>query len=731
MNLGRIIISFSFFLFFSTTVFAQLSGTKTIGGTSPDYATFSAAATDLNTNGVNGAVIFNVAPGTYIEQFTLSNIVGTNSVNTITFQSSNGDSTSVIIQYASSSSAIDNYVVKLDGTDYITFKSLTITRPGTSSYSVVFTVVGASNDVHIENCIFKNYAINSTANAAALFYVPNGGLHSSFNQVFLNNRFVNGSIGIFSFGPSSNSPSTGMFIRGNSFENQGIFAMQLYYQEAPKVINNKVVSNTLNSNYVGLLGNYISKAFVFRNNKFILNKGTGLSLQASISNIQTGLITNNFISIASTSGKGIILNNSGYQNIYFNSIRMLGASAIGLKVTGSSSTANRFKNNIIQLDASGNCIETSNAPNAFNELNFNNYYFPNGNMGKYNTSTVYSTLATWQTATSKEGNSINVNPNFISNTDLHIINSAIALQGTSANTSPYSLTDIDGILRNTLTPDIGADEFTISDLAIDSVYINTQMCLGEEYQMKIDIKNESTAVINALLPVFYRIDTLGAIQLGLANIVNLAPDSIFSYIPINKINANSLGIHLLQVFISVQNDADSSNNVSSFNFLVSDYPISNLPNDTTTCGGKTMLLDPGAGYDSYLWYDGTTNPTYSLDSTGIGYGGKFISVSIIDNGCSIKDSALVLFKNCTGIENTSLKHSISIFPNPASEYISIDNQSSAFIHSMEIIRADGQLVRKVKTAGTNRIDISDLANGLYYLLIETEQGHTVKKFVKK
>ena len=262
MNLGRIIISFSFFLFFSTTVFAQLSGTKTIGGTSPDYATFSAAATDLNTNGVNGAVIFNVAPGTYIEQFTLSNIVGTNSVNTITFQSSNGDSTSVIIQYASSSSAIDNYVVKLDGTDYITFKSLTITRPGTSSYSVVFTVVGASNDVHIENCIFKNYAINSTANAAALFYVPNGGLHSSFNQVFLNNRFVNGSIGIFSFGPSSNSPSTGMFIRGNSFENQGIFAMQLYYQEAPKVINNKVVSNTLNSNYVGLLGNYISKAFV-------------------------------------------------------------------------------------------------------------------------------------------------------------------------------------------------------------------------------------------------------------------------------------------------------------------------------------------------------------------------------------------------------------------------------------------------------------------------------------
>ena len=59
-----------------------------------------------------------------------------------------------------------------------------------------------------------------------------------------------------------------------------------------------------------------------------------------------------------------------------------------------------------------------------------------------------------------DANSISVEPNFISDTDLHLISSFLNESGT-----PLSevLEDIDGEVRDTLNPDIGADEFDAPD----------------------------------------------------------------------------------------------------------------------------------------------------------------------------------------------------------------------------------------------------------------------------
>ncbi len=63
-------------LIISAYAFSQLSGTYTIGGAAPDYATFNAAVTDLNALGVSGAVVFNVRTGTYTEQVLVPSITG-------------------------------------------------------------------------------------------------------------------------------------------------------------------------------------------------------------------------------------------------------------------------------------------------------------------------------------------------------------------------------------------------------------------------------------------------------------------------------------------------------------------------------------------------------------------------------------------------------------------------------------------------------------------------------
>jgi len=71
-------------------------------------------------------------------------------------------------------------------------------------------------------------------------------------------------------------------------------------------------------------------------------------------------------------------------------------------------------------------------------------------------------LADWQTEAAQDLNSISVTPVFVSSTDLHIVpDSNMTLDNLGkpiADVGP----DIDGDIRSTSTPDMGADEFTSS-----------------------------------------------------------------------------------------------------------------------------------------------------------------------------------------------------------------------------------------------------------------------------
>ncbi|MCB8994072.1 MAG: hypothetical protein H6538_00520 [Bacteroidales bacterium] len=113
---GIVIIFFFCFSILSLPLKAQLSGVKTINPSGGNYTSFTAAITDLTTQGINGPVIFNVASGTYNEQVVIPEITGASAVNTIVFQSQSGDSSQVILSY-NSTSAANNFTLKLNNSD--------------------------------------------------------------------------------------------------------------------------------------------------------------------------------------------------------------------------------------------------------------------------------------------------------------------------------------------------------------------------------------------------------------------------------------------------------------------------------------------------------------------------------------------------------------------------------------------------------------------------------------
>ena len=117
-------------LLMSINCFAQLSGLKSIPG---DYSTVALAVADLNFQGVGtGGVIFDVAAG---HTETVSNLVVNiranlpSSSNTVIFRKS-GTGSNPLITAAPGSSATADGIIKISGSDYITFDAIDLlTRP--------------------------------------------------------------------------------------------------------------------------------------------------------------------------------------------------------------------------------------------------------------------------------------------------------------------------------------------------------------------------------------------------------------------------------------------------------------------------------------------------------------------------------------------------------------------------------------------------------------------------
>ncbi len=77
-------------------VWAQaLSGTYTIGGSTPHYPSLTAAVSDLHAKGISGPVVFDIQPGTYTERIVLRRVSGTSSANTIIFKGAGKSATTI------------------------------------------------------------------------------------------------------------------------------------------------------------------------------------------------------------------------------------------------------------------------------------------------------------------------------------------------------------------------------------------------------------------------------------------------------------------------------------------------------------------------------------------------------------------------------------------------------------------------------------------------------------
>ncbi|PLW95316.1 MAG: hypothetical protein C0592_00440, partial [Marinilabiliales bacterium] len=433
------------------------NGTYYILTATPDFNSFTDAGLALSDWGVDGPVNILAETGTYNEQIVIDTIPGASALNTVTFASETGLNTDVILQYQATG-ASDNYVVLLNGTDYVGFENMTMRSDSAITYGNVITMQGGCNYNTFNNNIIEGIYSTSSTTRTINCYNDN----VDIGNVFSNNEILKGYYGVYFYGSSTNKKSGNKFIN-NTIGDYYYYGLYAAYNDSVTISGNTLYnSSTAGTNY-HLYSYYNDNGTEITGNN-IMGTGTstfyGLYLYYNnASSTGTNLVANNFISYTGSgtgTAYGLYCYYTNYTDIYFNSVHIAGGSTSagrGLYQTGGSGNVNIANNNFV--NTGGGYAYYINTPGVINTSDFNNYYVTGSTLAYW--SGDRTDLAALQAINFKDTASITVDPIFYSSTDLHT--GQYFLYGTGTDIIGIT-TDIDGDARNT-PPTIGADEYNL------------------------------------------------------------------------------------------------------------------------------------------------------------------------------------------------------------------------------------------------------------------------------
>lgn len=505
---------------------AQLSGSYTINPTqsagNTNYQNWASAVSDLLSGsrsdggtaqgpGVNGAVVFTVYDTVYNNvSIEITAISGASASNTVTFRSRNGDSSRCVLKNASSSSSTGDFVLHLNGADYLRFEKIGFERTGTNTYC---TVVQLSNDADYNTftrCYLRGRRMPSSSSLGfqygigSCFYFTGNADYTEITQC----RLLYGYNGIYAA-----TTCSGNLFQRNTLDTSGSSGMYITSQTGLKVLNNQMRMGDFGANQ----GHYVSYALRIESSASMVVAGNRIQMLAvngqvvraviiastTSSAAAPTLVYNNFIYNAGGTGDctGFAVYACSYLNFHHNNVYInssLSSSAGYYHYPQYSNSYIRLVNNNFINKGSGYAINVPGTNiNDIDSLDYNNYFSNGTNLGNWN-ATNYSSLSAWKSGTGRDANSLNVDPGYASNTDLHVSNISINGKGMR---SYWVIADIDGELRDTTSPDIGADEFfpATRDVGITTLDSPSVFCAGT-HRVKIRFQN-------------YGIDTLKSVQI--------------------------------------------------------------------------------------------------------------------------------------------------------------------------------------------------------------------------
>lgn len=236
-------------------------------------------------------------------------------------------------------------------------------------------------------------------------------------------------------------------------------------------------------------------------------------------------------------------------------------------------------------------------------------------------------------------------------------------------------------------------------------------------------------------------DTIDSI-FGEINIIETPLDSVFDVRISDAFWNNGNGTFQTKKQI-IQN-----NNCTSFSFITIDFKCNNWPvtatwdntvfNDLCRNGSVLTSVHPGGWWDtgspSDLWRAELLN-TNQVTYTSNYYSGQFDEnyAYVNDQNDTISvfwqafgDSTILML----GTEELVSKNGIKIFPNPTTNFITIQSINQDLkIESIQVLNTNGNS-QPITMTGKN-IDLTRIPNGLYFIQLTLSNGQTITKKIIK
>jgi len=452
------------------------AGDYTIGP-GQDFDSLDQAVDSLLIKGVSDEVRLNFSSGTHIVHTEIPAIPGTDYDKHLVLQSESGNRDDVLIKYEKQSNNDNAYVIKCQGTDFMTVRNLSFKADRDEGFYSVFARVfkffgGTENLTFTGNYLKSVY--HPTREDYAIFFT-NEQEHYYDSLVIAGNILDSCAVGIYldnyGYYQDENKPVK-LHILDNELSHIGHEGLHLANHNSPTIKNN-VIDSESRAMY---LYNCINNTTITGNQIFArFDYAMGI-MHCDAVNPSRGLVGNNFITISGNyDSKGITITHSENYDIVYNSVHMtsdhVGASAIHT----SDGSGLVVLNNIFTNVGGGYVAKYYDGSSAIDSMDFNDYYTSENDLALWE-STVCSDLSALQSASGMGQHSISVDPGFVSDDDLHLNSQAVIEQATPI---PFVTTDIDGATRDASTPDMGADEYgamgnlppelvnPIADLTID------------------------------------------------------------------------------------------------------------------------------------------------------------------------------------------------------------------------------------------------------------------------
>ena len=203
-------------------------------------------------------------------------------------------------------------------------------------------------------------------------------------------------------------------------------------------------------------------------------------------------------------------------------------------------------------------------------------------------------------------------------------------------------------------------------------------------------------------------------------------------------------------------------------------PTPTILGNTTICQNQSTTLTATGG-TSYIWSNGTTDNTLTVSMSGtyqvIGYNtagcnamasatvnvwqpaasefsvstpdscytwngidyctsGDYIQTLQTVHGC---DSVVTLHLTLTvGLDDHHLSGSVTLYPNPANSMLNVQWAMGNEDATIELFDVYGKLLQTMPVAGEiTTVNVSGLADGMYFVRVTTDAGAVTKTFVKR